>query len=495
MKRLLISSLLTGAHAFLPPTHVPATERPSISFNPLGIRRWKHLSASKESQDDDFNHDDVNHDDVSKEECLVSGNDEEYPKRCAQSPSLYESSKNFALKKEKSKRRQRRTSKVSIPSNRDFTDLSFSKGILSNIEDNALRTRLLDKRAYANKDCFEKENMKKAPGIENLMTPQTSSFDKFWISPLARCITFGGACLIFPYIMKLLDRFVTMAPDQLDNITSSFGPGISILYGTFLSLTLSILYTRQSQIQEVVALEAALLANTLRTTMSIFKGYPNRRVEAAQIICDQVAMLVKKSRGVELMTIMYSDNYALLLEEVNKFEGKLNSEDFNRKINSINYCRDLIKDLTKTRSKRLAEEARALPPTHFLILNLMTTLTLLSFCASVLPTIESIGGTPSAESTLIFGLLTTTYILFYNFADDLNDPFGGVYQVRRSTAASHLLEIKFLVANHPELCGKVDFEDVVENHDRIRVRTPGLGDTWFEKDEFYISPSSTMEEQ
>ena len=42
-----------------------------------------------------------------------------------------------------------------------------------------------------------------------------------------------------------------MAPNQLDDITGRFGPGIAILYGTFTSLTnISTLYQRQKSIQE-----------------------------------------------------------------------------------------------------------------------------------------------------------------------------------------------------------------------------------------------------
>ena len=57
--------------------------------------------------------------------------------------------------------------------------------------------------------------------------------------------------------MSLLDKFVTMAPDQLDDITGRFGPGIAILYGTFTSLTISTLYQHQKSIQEHVATESS----------------------------------------------------------------------------------------------------------------------------------------------------------------------------------------------------------------------------------------------
>ena len=48
-------------------------------------------------------------------------------------------------------------------------------------------------------------------------------------------------------------------------------------------------------------------------------------------------------------------------------------------------------------------------------------------------------------SCLLFGLLTGTYTLMYNFALDLNQPFDGVYQVRRSAAATSLLGARLLL--------------------------------------------------
>ena len=93
---------------------------------------------------------------------------------------------------------------------------------------------------------------------------------------------------------------------------------------------------------------------------------------------------------------------------------------------------------------------------------------------------SSLHGIASNESSLIFGLLCSTYMLFYNFATDLNDPFGGIYQVRRSATASHLLQIKWHMINHPLLRGQIDFnkqqnEEVNEN---VVSRTPGLNEMW-----------------
>ena len=114
---------------------------------------------------------------------------------------------------------------------------------------------------------------------------------------------------------------------------------------------------------------------------------------------------------------------------------------------------------------------------------------------SILPTVGA-GGNPSNEASLIFGFLASVYILFYNFANDLNNPFSGVYQVRRSATASHLLELKWLIANHPLLKGKIDFEEVEEinrlDGDVVMMRSPGLGDLLFDREDIYPDTSKVV---
>jgi hypothetical protein len=141
--------------------------------------------------------------------------------------------------------------------------------------------------------------------------------------------------------------------------------------------------------------------------------------------------------------------------------------------------------MNKLRATRLSDEALALPPTHFVILNLLTSLILLGYIVSILPTVDA-NGAPSLESSLLFGSLCTVYVLFYNFTNDLNNPFQGVYQVRRSSIASHLLEAKWFIVNHPLLRGEVDFEEVEEEpNGDVLIRSPGLGDLMFEKSDIF----------
>lgn len=353
----------------------------------------------------------------------------------------------------------------------------------------ARQTRLLKERAYARSEPFAAENITVPPSLNDLAARTREPFEGFWISAPARILSFGISYFSFPYLTQFLDNFVTMSPSALDEITSKFAPGISILYGTFISLTLSILYNRQRDIQDNVAIECSLITTVTRTLLSLFRDTRERAIDAGQCAADQIRILVRGSRGAELMLLMYSDPYARMLELVDKHE----EEVFRRQGNAgsaasrIASARDVLKDLNKLRANRLSDESLALPPTHFLILNILTGLILLGYTISILPTVAPKTGEPSNESSLLFGFLTSIYVLFFNFASDLNNPFQGVYQVRRSCAASHLLEAKWLIANHPLLQGEVDFEDGQDDEETVvEVRSPGLGDFWFERDELFV---------
>jgi len=69
------------------------------------------------------------------------------------------------------------------------------------------------------------------------------------------------------------------------------------LYGTFVSLTLSILYERQRKIQEAVALEASLLVYATRGLLSLFRKDKQLSLDAGQCTADQIRTLIASSRG------------------------------------------------------------------------------------------------------------------------------------------------------------------------------------------------------
>ena len=357
--------------------------------------------------------------------------------------------------------------------------------IESSISNTARRTRLLNNRSYARADAFKLENLDRPPNLEDLSSFQKRRlFEGFWVSTPARFLSFSLAYLSFPFIIKVLDTFVTMAPEELDGIASKFGPGVSILYGTFVSLTLSILYNRQRAIQDNVAVETALLTTLIRSLLSVFQSQKDLAVEAGQCVADQIRTLVRGSRGSELMLQIYSDPYARLLELIDESTSTDGSK--------VAYCRDILKDLVKTRANRLSDEALALPPTHFLILNILTILILVGYAVSILPTLNRIGE-PSNESSILFASLVSIYVLFFNFANDVNNPFEGVYQIRRSVAASNMLEAKWLIANHPLLRNEVDFEDADDQESgQVLIRSPGLGDLQFEKDDIFLDKETEL---
>uniref|UniRef100_A0A7S4JUG4 ABC transmembrane type-1 domain-containing protein n=1 Tax=Odontella aurita TaxID=265563 RepID=A0A7S4JUG4_9STRA len=209
-----------------------------------------------------------------------------------------------------------------------FSDTGLSAGFpleadLTDIMKNAEKTRLLTSRSYAKKEPFAQVNVTLPPMLNDLSTPPTKSIETYWAGAPFRLVVFLAAYGVFPYLTKFLETFVTMDPDEFDAITSKFTPGISILYGTFVSLTISILYNRQQSIQERVSTEASLIALLERNLLSIFRADKNAAIEASQSIADQIRTLVKSSRGRELMGIMYSDPYARILELIEERELEL----------------------------------------------------------------------------------------------------------------------------------------------------------------------------
>jgi hypothetical protein len=360
---------------------------------------------------------------------------------------------------------------------------SLDYGPIQDLQKSKQDSRLRNDRSYARRGSFEGDRLRQPPGLYDLSTPPCPPKDAFWVSIPARFISYAIAYYCFPYLTQFVDMFVTMPPLQLEAITANFGPGISILYGTFISLTLSILYNRQRSIQETVSVECAYLAQLTKRIIALLQDHSvERTVQAGQAIADQIRALAQSSRGKELLVLMYTDPYARLGELVDEYEQRETSKT-NGSGGRVAQCRDLLKDLYRTRAIRLSDESLALPPTHFFILNLSTMLMLLGFTVTILPTIDPATGTPSHEGRLLFALLSTIYLLFYNFANDLNEPFQGVYQIRRSTAAGHLLQMRWFLVNHPVLAGQVDFNEpeIDPNATGYRVATPHLGDFWFEE--------------
>lgn len=108
------------------------------------------------------------------------------------------------------------------------------------------------------------------------------------------------------------------------------------------------------------------------------------------------------------------------------------------------------------RAKRMADEALALAPTHFDVLSFLCGLLLTGFALSAVEVFDA-GGELIAR--ILFSALIVCYVILYEMSFDLNRPFDGVYQLRRSAAAMHFLEVKHIISNHPLVRGRVDFEE------------------------------------
>jgi len=368
----------------------------------------------------------------------------------------------------------------------------FESGLGDSIASATLKSRLVVNRAYAKKEPFEKDNINVPPNLSDLSYPISNIWKGLYVGVPSRLITCAIAYLIFPYITDFLDNFVSMSPEEMNELNNQFGPGISILYGTFISLTLSILYTRIKEIQETAANEAALLTLITRNLLSICINDRESAIEAAQCCADQVRTMVRSSRGKELLMLMYNDPYARMLELLDRkeehFFEEYNQNSFGPKQIVLEKVRDTIVDTIKLRSQRLSREALSLPPTHFLGLNILSLLILLSFSVSVLPNLDPLTGAPPVESSVMFALLTSVYFLFYCFAQDLNNPFEGVYQIRRSSTATNLLEAKWFIVNHPLIQGEVSFEEAVneEEVNGTSIESPDMSGMYFEEADLFV---------
>jgi hypothetical protein len=202
---------------------------------------------------------------------------------------------------------------------------NLTKNILNNtfLRPDTSQLFLLDRRSYARAGPFETKNLGNPPVVEDLLPQPTKIKDGFYLSLPAALLTFVGASISFPLMSGFLVHFFDRDPVLLDEIVGKLVPGISILYGTFMSLTLSILYDRQRKVQESVAQETSLLSFVLHNMVFLFRKDRDRMVRAGQITADQVRILLRESRGLEYMTIVYTDPYMKLLGLVEEEEERL----------------------------------------------------------------------------------------------------------------------------------------------------------------------------
>ena len=220
---------------------------------------------------------------------------------------------------------------------------------------------LTDNRSYSDRVLLDKDHVNMAPSLSDLNQKQPRLVKVLWSRSYFRLGVFISGFMIFPVLCYALRMLIKIDPDEFDIINEQFTPGIGILYGTFVALTLDILYERQGKVQENASLEASLLSLATQNILSLFRDEDKIAREATQIIADQVRVIVYRSRGAEMLNIMRSDPYARLMSLVDRYQRSKNSfSPWEEAL--IDGLRGEIPVLMEARARRLSDEASALPP-------------------------------------------------------------------------------------------------------------------------------------
>jgi len=321
--------------------------------------------------------------------------------------------------------------------------------------------RLVEPRNYARPDQFKKENASKQPTIDDVAEP-TSFYGPVatflsWNGLPARLIVGAMSYFAFPFIIDFLENATQSLDDEdLATLVNTFLPGVSIVLGTYFSLTISILYDRFTKMQEALNLEAGFLALTCNNLLHLFHDDQEAAIEGAQCIADQIRTMVFDSRGKETMGVIYSDPYARILALL-----KEHDQDDGRDVQLLGNIHSAVAELYRLRSRRMNFEALALAPTHFDVMTFLGGMLLTGFALGTVATAQE-AGIPAELARILFASLVVCYTIFYEMSFDLNRPFDGIYQLRRSGAAMHFLHVKHLLSNHPLVASLVDFEEVFD---------------------------------
>lgn len=223
---------------------------------------------------------------------------------------------------------------------------------------------LSDSRSYSDRVLLDKDHVAIPPSLSDLNQKQPQWIKVLWSRSYFRLFVFVAAFMTFPVLCYTLNALVKIDPDEFDIINEQFTPGIGILYGTFVALTLDILYERQGKVQENASVEASLLSLTTQNILSLFRDEEKIAREATQIIADQVRIIVYRSRGAEMLNVMRSDPYARLMSLVDRYQrSKKSFTPWEEAL--IDGLRGEIPVLMEARARRLSDEASALPPVSF----------------------------------------------------------------------------------------------------------------------------------
>lgn len=342
----------------------------------------------------------------------------------------------------------------------DSEENVFLSLLFGNLLGVSRESRLLKGRSYALKKVFASDNLEKMATLEDLSTPKTKWTKRIWFSSLFRVTMLVTSFYSFPGIVG----FVSAHVESLDSIRNQnqFYSGITIIYATVISLTLSIQYDRQQKITELCAKETSVLLLMSRRILKLFQDDQEKLLESCYCIMDQVRLLVKASRGRELMKMIYSGPYEGIENVLLDRKEEWQKEDPGKDMKVLDSCLDMIQDLMLIRSQRLCAESTFLPPTHFAVLQILTVIILSGYTIGVANVVDETGQ-PPIENSAMFAVFFTVYVIFQQFIQDLNEPFGGLYQIRRSSVAAHLVSIKSAFQRHKIVSQYVSFDRVDED--------------------------------
>lgn len=193
-------------------------------------------------------------------------------------------------------------------------------------DDGARAERLVRGRSYARQDAFTLDQLQELPNLQDLSSPPNETTNLAFRNEFRIFILVASFLLFAPLTSMIADNMP--AVNQLESLSeNNFVPGISIVYGTYLSLTLSMLYRRQQQITELCAKETSQLLQLTRRIFHLFKKDQKKRLSVAEYIADQVRILVKASRGRELMKVIYSDPYEGIEELLHEYRDEMEQDD------------------------------------------------------------------------------------------------------------------------------------------------------------------------
>ena len=271
--------------------------------------------------------------------------------------------------------------------------------------------------------------------------------DNIWITVPFRVTVLLTAYTAFP---QLIESIRGILPDNTEGdvtaVTSGYAPAISLLYSAWLGLTFNILEQRIVELQRTAIKESAMICSLCERS-ALLAGEESTPSETSmkmfEVLFEQTTTLAVRSRQEELLQIVNDDIYwiyrsclkQLLLETSLASRDSLDSD--------IRACNDMVDELVLIRAERLSKETKYLPSAHFIILAIFSLQLLACF-------VYVIAQSPMALDDPIlrvaFSFFAAVYLLVFNFAIDLNDPFRGNYQIRRSAINANLISSRKRIA-------------------------------------------------